>query len=135
MPYTVLGALGKCELLNGCTSTNSTALLTLNNCVILCGDYAFDATAYDMKFAKLPREEMFPEDMIRVPVMCEVEFLGNPCYVNTYMDVDTEGNMSVPLNGTVTVKLENVIIPINSRYYNDVIGNNTGEGTSPLSTQ
>lgn len=135
MPYTVLGALGKCELLNGCECTNATALLTLNNCVILCGDYLFDTTDYDMKFAKLPWDDMFPETLTRVPVVCEVEYLGHSCYVNTYMNVDANGNMSVPLNGMVTVLLENAIIPINSRYYNDTIGNNTGEGTSPLSIQ
>lgn len=135
MPYGKLGAIGKCELLNGCESTNDTAILTLNNCVILCGDYLFDASDYDMKFAKLPDNKMFPETLIRIPVVCDVEFMEKSCYVNTYMDVDNEGNMSVPLKGMVTVMLENTIIPINSRYYNDTIGNNTGIGSSPISIQ
>lgn len=132
MPYTVIGALGDMEVGGGSSCQNPCAAMTLNNCVLLCGDWDLPSCKADQPFAVLPREEMFPRRDMEFPMVCEVDFNGRRCFVNTYMTVTALGEMSVPLDGHVRVLSNGAVLNMSDRWYNQEIGNSSGEGTSPL---
>lgn len=135
MPYSVIGAIGNMSVREGTSCPNPCAMMTLNNCVMLCGDWTVEDNDPDVDIAVLPRQAMFPRNPMRVPVMVETEFNGSSCYVNTYLTVTAEGGLRCPVPGKITVLSNGLVINVNDVYYNQEIGNTSGNGTSPLTNQ
>ena len=124
MPYAILGDLQTLTLGASATMPNACIILTVNNDVILMDNVSLDGYVSDSTFATLP-ESMRPMSEVRVPVLLNDS--------QTALMVKTDGTMSIPTDATGILYLNGVTFNVCGAYYNETIGNNFSQGTSPLS--
>ena len=124
MPYTQLADLQTLTLSNNVQCDNPCCILTLNCNVTLMGNMTLDSYIGYAALATLP-ESMRPIHDIAIPV-----YLGTTL---VKLIINSDGELSIPASGTGDILyLNGVTFNVCDRYYNNAIGNNFSQGTSPM---
>ena len=128
MPYNILGDLQLLTLADNVTCANPCCILTINDTVQLMADAVLTGYASGSPVATLP-ESMSPLAGTTVPV-CLTEADGVSVVP---LSISTGGVLSLTRDvESGTVHLNGLEFNCCDRYYNDEIGNNFPQGTSPL---
>lgn len=124
MAYTVLGDLQTLTLSNDVQCGNPCCILTLNDVVLLMGNMHLAGYEANTAIATLPTS-MRPVDEIAVPVWLDAELVQ--------LIVTPEGELKLGHDVTAAMLYTNgVCFNVCDQYYNEEIGNNFPQGTSPL---
>lgn len=124
MPYNILGNIGTLVLGSNANTSNACCILTLDNIVTLMGNISLTDYTAGETIATLA-DQMLPSSEIRTPVCVDDDVV--------ILTIDTDGNLSLGYSYSgATLYLNGVCFNVCDTYYNDTIGNNFLQGTSPL---
>lgn len=125
MPYSKLGDIQTLTLSNDVESDNDCCILTLNNEVLIMGNLVLSNFNGSSILATMPTAYR-PIDTIRLPVIFDNDIM--------VLIIDSEGEIRLNTTSTVSgvLYLNGLTFNVCDRYYNNEIGNNFSQGTSPL---
>lgn len=124
MPYTTLGDIQTLLMANNAQSDNQCCILTLDCTVNIMGNIYLEKYVQDDVIATLP-QSMRPIQDIFIPVLLDNQIVT--------MHVNLSGEISINSSTpSGTLYMNGVFFNVCGTYYNDEIGNNFSQGTSPL---
>lgn len=140
MPYTIIGAIGECQLYDttnyAFVNNNPCAFMTLNNIVMFCDDVEINNYTAETTILKLPESSMFPSFDVFFPVIITDKSTNPNQIAQTIAKAKNDGTIVLLENFTdAIVHLNGQNFHANSKYYTPTIGNIYNNGTSPLSGQ
>lgn len=124
MPYQILGNIGTLDMANNASTNNACCILTLDNVVMLMGNVELsDYTAGEVICTLA--DQMMPTYEVRTVVCLDDDLVA--------LTVNAYGELSLNVDcASGTLYLNGVLFNVCDTYYNDEIGNNFLQGTSPL---
>lgn len=123
MPYTKLGDINTLTLSNKAQCDNPCCILTLNNDVILMGNIFLTDYESGEVIAILP-SSMRPSEDIFIPVYLDTSLVR--------ININNKGEIIMYQDATGGLYLNGITFNVCDQYYNETIGNNFSQGTSPL---
>lgn len=124
MAYGNIASVGKITVESNYTISNATVLKDENNIVMLCGNITVtNATTGRQKLMTLPHSSMYPNETIRflAPYLSSG---GTGGYMAIIVETTGEIYYTANVGANSTIFLNGAIFHVNSKYYNDTIGNN-----------
>lgn len=133
MAYTKIAGIGEGTTTQ--TMVNPCNIQTLDNIIMLCDDIELANYTMNNAFFKLSDSSMYPGSDLKIPVFITDKSVIPNVYYILPLKIDTQGELSLPSSfGTATVHTNGLCFHINSKYYNQTIGNTDPSlFTSPLS--
>lgn len=130
MPYANIGDMGSLVLADNASCENNCVILTLDDIVELMGNITVEDYSPTEAFAQLP-EKMRPMQEVFV-ACCIPNDIGR-------IKVDTEGKMYFSTNHleedsslvSTVLYTNGMVFNVCDTYYNEEIGNNYAQGTTP----
>lgn len=124
MAYNILGAMGTLEMGEAAITDNACCIATLDNIVMLMGSVYLIGYTAGNTICTLP-EEMRPRFGTRVPVCLNMDIVPLVVTASGELFIESDSEMGV-------LFLNGVVFNVCDSFYNDEIGNNFPQGTSPL---
>ena len=124
MGYTQYARVDNIQLADGVTADSTTALLTMDNIVLLTSTVTIPGTHAGTVFT------LDEHECPKKPVYLPVAFTGNEIIPVRILKIDTDGTATVVGGYTGTMNLNGLCYNIGSKFYNDELGTGTYEATS-----
>lgn len=103
------------------TMNNKTAILTMDNVVMICGDIENVTVGANGVIYTLPSSSMFPSSDIVLVIMG----LSGTTYSQRRIRIKPNGTIVTDSGvSNMTFYTNGIMFHVNSKYYNDTIGNN-----------